>query len=622
MERIILICKLPENSRKFSLPMTAVLLIIVLFLINCTKPFLTNDQIAVLTYTPSEESQIIFFKQHFKINTSGPCYITTHQLRKIGSNPNAAPNYIYVHDNPMYHVLEYFARLIHHDGSDNRFGLGDLYKSITSNRNIISAGVVRYLPITEHLRKNDYFEEFTKYEYPFLPLGISFSTAQLQSSAQNISCVLECRDVEDVKYAVIHDTIHPLVNSSEGLFRYQFQWPIYKMKSNIPEFNFKNQQPQLYFYSISTSDQPAIRTWLDYGNWYLDFIAFRLESNDDVGNLAAEITSGLVQDKEKLDALFRYCQKNIRYEQVYIEFGEIIPNDIQLVLQRKYGDCKDYSVLIYLLARSVGINCDLALCYRGRGMEFFEEIPVDQFNHMLVHYFDGKTHHWYDGTNRYGIPGITTSDLINQKALILKNNNSELITIAESPFNLLKAEGNFTHQQNKLSGNLKIILSGQYAIDFFFMQNYYNEVKMREVIYDWLRQNINSELIISAIKWEDTDTDFIIQASGEIPDPLLEIKDHLYFIPKRIYNRILTGSNTSLKLKDVDYYPGYNKVDLNIGITNLYPFSNSDASDGFTYQYSFYLPPGPFTDPERSTFIDAFTTVIQKFDEKITISGR
>jgi len=45
---------------------------------------------------------------------------------------------------------------------------------------------------------------------------------------------------------------------------------------------------------------------------------------------------------------FRILSKNIRYEQEYIEHGEIIPNAAYLIFSRKYGDCKDYARLCTL----------------------------------------------------------------------------------------------------------------------------------------------------------------------------------------------------------------------------------------------------------------------------------
>ena len=62
-----------------------------------------------------------------------------------------------------------------------------------------------------------------------------------------------------------------------------------------------------------------------------------------------------------MDAIAKYCQNNIRYEQVYIEKGEIIPNNYETIINNKYGDCKDYSVAIYCLAKSIGLNPNLAI---------------------------------------------------------------------------------------------------------------------------------------------------------------------------------------------------------------------------------------------------------------------
>ena len=100
-----------------------------------------------------------------------------------------------------------------------------------------------------------------------------------------------------------------------------------------------------------------------------------------------------------MDAIFEYCQKNVRYEQVYLDFGEIIPNISTVIFDKKFGDCKDYAILIYTMAKCADLDPHFAICYRGRRRMMIEEIPVSQFNHAFIHFKYQGNDYWYDGEN-------------------------------------------------------------------------------------------------------------------------------------------------------------------------------------------------------------------------------
>jgi hypothetical protein len=591
-----------------------------LFLLACGTPFLQNEQISSLYFPPGTETQIIFYQKTYDLEKDGTCLVREHRLVRTGDNILSAPRWFAVADNPMYQLKKFNARIIHADGQQETYNRGVLNKASLSNAQTILTQNVYFISIIDELQRNDLLETVSVHKNVLLPLGLDFSLDELRYSAANISCQFQTKDTTGLTYVVKNDSIKPQITAAGGRTDYAFRWNSSGLKKEHPVFQFKNRRPLIMVPGITSRPQNSSKAWADFGNWYLDLIQHRLNYTENVKKLALEITANLTGEKEKLDALLRYSQKNYRYEQSYLEFGEFIPNNINTILAHGYGDCKDYSLLIYLLARSLDIPCELALCYRGRGTEFFSEVPVNQFNHMIVHYFDGSNHLWYDGTNRYGLPGLTTADLINQPALVLRPDKSELITIPESPLNLLKLSGEFKEIKSALVGNLEITLAGQYAINFFYLYNYHNEITMREIVCNWCQKYIHSDLRIRGVDWKVSDNDFIIRISCEIPNALVDLTDYKSFYLQKILDRLLPLYLEELRPEEVDYYPGFNRVAISLKTLNL--SARPDATDIYRVDYAYNLLPGPYSNAEKQIFIADYKNVVSQFKAKTKLYVR
>ncbi|NJL19012.1 MAG: hypothetical protein HC901_01505 [Bdellovibrionaceae bacterium] len=82
--------------------------------------------------------------------------------------------------------------------------------------------------------------------------------------------------------------------------------------------------------------------------------------------------------------MIRHVQKEYGYKA--IEFGVRArrPNAAADTLRLRYGDCKDFALLLHQLLQAAGIESHLALVQTGWVVK--TEMPtLDQFNHMVVH---------------------------------------------------------------------------------------------------------------------------------------------------------------------------------------------------------------------------------------------
>ena len=593
---------------------------ILIMLSGCgNSNYLNKEKINSLNYNGNENNTLVYYKVDYIYSNNHSLRITTHSILRIGTYTKSIPDYFSVYDGSMEKLRSYSCRIIKNDGSTENYNKSDLRSYSLKSSRVISELNMLFVPVEKEITTGDLIEVVYEHEVTLPQLGIEFYMPDYGSDAYNISCSIQIPDKLKLNFLVINDNKIPAVieNDKENTITYLFEWKSINNKKNENAFLEKENLPGVlaaFPFSLGDSDK---FTWNDFGLWYLNAIKEKTETDSVIRNKSLEITKSMKTDLEKMNAIFNYCQNSVRYEMVYFAKGEIIPNNCNLILSRKYGDCKDYATLIYSLAKSIGLKSDLALCFRGRGERRFYDIPVSQFNHCIVHYNFEGTDYWYDGTNRSGTPGITTTDLINQTALVLEENYAHLQVIKENPGNRLSISGTLSCHQNDLSGNIKIKLDCQYAVDFLYFEFMLDKTKMESYTTTWLRKNLNDMIETGNMKWSKEGSSFIINIYCKIPNSVNKINNLYYVSIGNIFNKILPAMNEDTP-KDLFNYPGYSSIMTDLKVSNL--TDNSSLTDNsFRLRYDFKLNPGPYNENERDIFTKNFKVITGDFNNKIKL---
>ncbi|MCB0583382.1 MAG: transglutaminase domain-containing protein, partial [Phaeodactylibacter sp.] len=91
-------------------------------------------------------------------------------------------------------------------------------------------------------------------------------------------------------------------------------------------------------------------------------------------------------DAEKITALYRYLQENMRYVSVQLGIGGWRPSSAAYVAENKYGDCKALSNFMKALLREAGITAYPALIAHGRvPYEVKDSFTYPLFNHAILY---------------------------------------------------------------------------------------------------------------------------------------------------------------------------------------------------------------------------------------------
>ena len=197
----------------------------------------------------------------------------------------------------------------------------------------------------------------------------------------------------------------------------------------------------------------STRQWQDVARWGAELYAPFLKPDAETGQLAESLTRNLPTLQEKATALLRFVQSEIRYMGIELGSSSFIPHPTTEILQRRFGDCKDKTLLLIALLKAIGIEAYPMLVNTDRTAFVREAMPgATQFNHVITQLtLDGQTY-WVDPTitmekglinsdeAAYYRYGLVLSDTTNNVSPILREKRKQPDMLVEEHFQV-KGEG-------------------------------------------------------------------------------------------------------------------------------------------------------------------------------------
>ncbi|MDI6763306.1 MAG: DUF3857 domain-containing transglutaminase family protein [Thermodesulfobacteriota bacterium] len=211
--------------------------------------------------------------------------------------------------------------------------------------------------------------------------------------------------------------------------------------------------------SMPPADEVAFRilvttmnSWEEFFNWWRKKIAGKTEPDESIRRKVAELTRDLATSKEKIEAIFDYVKREIRYVSIGLGKSGYEPENAQKVFENKYGDCKDKSTLLISMLRVAGVPAHYVLIPTNDIGNLIKDFPYPfQFDHCIVGVEDGDKYHFLDPVaENYRFDYLPSSD---QNRDILIFNNKEVV-FAKTLF--AKPEENAYYSQSQI----KIKLDG------------------------------------------------------------------------------------------------------------------------------------------------------------------
>ncbi len=223
-------------------------------------------------------------------------------------------------------------------------------------------------------------------------------------------------------------------------------------------------------YEVDGRTVPVLRNVGDLFAWYetmIDQIA-PCDLNL-IPGIVDELLAGVETDEEKIKLIFRYVQDQIKYVAFEDGLGGLIPRNANDVLNKRFGDCKDMSNLMFAMCEHAGVRAYLTWVGTRDIPYTYEELPTPGVdNHMILTAGDPDdldNFFWLDATSSTVEFGVPTSFIQGKEALVrLAPGEYRVIEVPMmSPeYNAIRERVSIRFEDGKLSGDAELRLGGAY----------------------------------------------------------------------------------------------------------------------------------------------------------------
>ncbi len=124
--------------------------------------------------------------------------------------------------------------------------------------------------------------------------------------------------------------------------------------------------------------------WEQMGKWYRNLTSGRLEASPAIKGQVAALTASAATQTDKMRALARFVQHDIRYVAIELGIGGFQPHPAADVFTHRYGDCKDKATLMGAMLREIGVDSYYLVINTERGSVTRETPAHNGFNHVIL----------------------------------------------------------------------------------------------------------------------------------------------------------------------------------------------------------------------------------------------
>jgi tetratricopeptide (TPR) repeat protein len=166
----------------------------------------------------------------------------------------------------------------------------------------------------------------------------------------------------------------------------------------------------------------TVPSWDTFSEWMVALLQDADRASPETTRVAKSLFEGAETKDEKLLRIQAFLMKEIRYEQDYESLiAGVKPHPAPMVLERRYGDCKDKAVLFRTLAREAGVQTRYALVRTRDAGKVRRELPQQQFNHVIVYVppQEGVTERCFDPTADALDVGTVRSDDVGTTSFVV-----------------------------------------------------------------------------------------------------------------------------------------------------------------------------------------------------------
>jgi transglutaminase-like putative cysteine protease len=205
-------------------------------------------------------------------------------------------------------------------------------------------------------------------------------------------------------------------------------------RRDVPALDYEDATPA-WFDPTPTVQLSEFGTWADVVRWAVPLYQVNGKLSPALGTQIDKWRAELPQPEARLLAARRFVQDEVRYLGIELGTYSHTPTLPDRVFQRRFGDCKDKSLLLATMLNALGIEAHPALVNtEARHMlDTWQPSPYD-FDHVIVAAKLNNQTYWIDPTISYQrgtLALATTPDY--ERTLILSPDAQALTTMPTTP---------------------------------------------------------------------------------------------------------------------------------------------------------------------------------------------
>lgn len=251
---------------------------------------------------------------------------------------------------------------------------------------------IKCLANLEDIRKGDILD----YSYTIVGRNKVFGEDVFSSLYQNYSSKVglifqKIISKEPLVFSYFNGAAEPISEEKEGVYIYS--WRINESEDLIVEDWIPGWYDPYKFIQFST-----FKSWEELVAWALPLYEVDESSLQKMIKSYKGIAKEKDRDKAALEAI-RFVQDDIRYLGFEAGISGYKPSNPNVVINRRFGDCKDKSLVLSLLLRNLGIESYPILVNTSLGDKINSRLPSPYgFNHCIVAYVYNEKEYFIDPT--------------------------------------------------------------------------------------------------------------------------------------------------------------------------------------------------------------------------------
>jgi hypothetical protein len=170
----------------------------------------------------------------------------------------------------------------------------------------------------------------------------------------------------------------------------QWQWVVSDVKAirkeqDMPPVEGISGQMIVSFFPPGGPSSNGFSSWQEMGNWYGNLTSGRRDASPEIKQQAITLTASASTAIEKMRALAKFVQRDIRYVAIELGIGGYQPHPAQEVFTHRYGDCKDKATLLSSMLSQIGVESYYVVINSERD-SVTPEMPanVGGFDHVVL----------------------------------------------------------------------------------------------------------------------------------------------------------------------------------------------------------------------------------------------